>query len=230
MLPSASPPVALLDLDGTLVDRDAAFRRWAQEFRERWALGPEQYAQLLELDQRHRPRKPFFEAVHASLRLPAEASVLWQQYRRRMPSLTTAFDGVHDGLATLRAQGWQLAIVTNGEIDNQREKLRRTGLDVLVDAVCISAEVGLRKPDAALFQSALARCRQEAGVDDVWVLGDDPVLDVQGGRDAGLRTVWVSHGRSWQQGLPPDVSVSSPAQGLRQLAMLDGGGPLARQR
>jgi hypothetical protein len=42
-------------------------------------------------------------------------------------------------------------------VDNQIGKLRRTGILALLDGWCVSEEVGIRKPDPAIF--ALARQR-----------------------------------------------------------------------
>uniref|UniRef100_A0A7L6BF48 HAD hydrolase-like protein n=1 Tax=Micromonospora robiginosa TaxID=2749844 RepID=A0A7L6BF48_9ACTN len=41
-----------------------------------------------------------------------------------------------------------------------------------------------------------------------WAIGDSPVLDVEGGRAAGLATLWVSRGMDWPAKLtPPDRTV-----------------------
>jgi FMN phosphatase YigB (HAD superfamily) len=60
----------------------------------------------------------------------------------------------------------ETAIVTNGMTDNQREKIYHTGLASLVDAWCISGEVGIRKPDRGIFELAAQRCgtRLDQGV------------------------------------------------------------------
>ena len=115
-----------------------------------------------------------------------------------MPELVVPRPGVPEGLVALRAAAWRIGVVTNGAADNQVGKLRRTGLAGLVDGWCVSGEVGLRKPDPEVFRSAARRCRPPPGVG--WVVGDDPVLDVAGGRAAGLRTCWVALGRPWPEG------------------------------
>ena len=48
-----------------------------------------------------------------------------------------------------------MGVVTNGWVDNQIGKLRRAGILALLDGWCVSDEVGIRKPDPAIF--ALAR-------------------------------------------------------------------------
>ena len=53
---------------------------------------------------------------------------------------------------------------------------------------------------------------------EIWMIGDDPVRDVQGATQAGLSTVWISHQRPWPDDLPPStVTVVAPAEALRYL-------------
>ena len=99
----------------------------------------------------------------------------------------------------------------------QTEKMRRTGLDQVVDAVCVSEDLGVRKPDARIFQEAARRCGVPlAG----WMVGDSPQADVLGGAGVGLSTIWLSRGRSWPAEVaPPSRVVSSIQQAVE--AILD---------
>ncbi|WP_411970748.1 HAD hydrolase-like protein [Micromonospora peucetia] len=51
-----------------------------------------------------------------------------------------------------------------------------------------------------------------------WVIGDSPVLDVEGGRAAGLATLWVSRGKNWPAELtPPDRTVTDVVAAVQVL-------------
>ncbi|HEY0698867.1 MAG TPA: HAD family hydrolase, partial [Micromonospora sp.] len=183
-------PLALFDLDGTLVDRRAAFVRWAAEFVVDQGLDGAALDWLLDTDTvTSGPKGPFLRAACERFRLTEDPDEVWRRYRRRMPELVRCRPADLDALRRLRAAGWLVGVVTNGMADNQLGKIRRTGLAELVDGVCVSDDVGIRKPDPEIFRLAMLRCGGRTGGDG-WMVGDDPVLDVAGGRAAGLRTVW----------------------------------------
>ncbi len=59
----------------------------------------------------------------------------------------------------------------------------------MFSSVIVSAAVNLRKPDSAIFHLACS----ELGVrpDEAVYVGDNPVADIEGARDAGLRTIFI---------------------------------------
>jgi len=99
-------------------------------------------------------------------------------------------------LVGLRSR-FKLAIVTNGPVEMQRNKIEALGLRPLVDEVIYAIEHGgVGKPAPAPFLAALARLEVEAG--RAVHVGDDPDRDVAGGRAVGLKTVrvrWLTRDR-----------------------------------
>ncbi|NUT39329.1 MAG: HAD family hydrolase [Thermoactinospora sp.] len=186
-------PLALFDLDNTLIDRLDAFKLWAAEFARDRSLGPGAVEWLIALDaDGSLPMDVFFARVRERFAQAESADELWRAYRARLPSLVSCPPAVLAGLDRLRAAGWAVGIATNGMADNQTGKIRRTGLAERVDGWAISGAEGVRKPEARLFEIAAERCG--AGLAGGWMVGDDPVKDVAGGRGAGLRTIWIDRG------------------------------------
>ncbi|MCB1645135.1 MAG: HAD family hydrolase [Pseudomonadales bacterium] len=93
------------------------------------------------------------------------------------------FEGAMEMLTTL-SRSYTLGALSNGNAD-----IRRVGLDHLFDFAYSAEQVGAPKPEPHLFEAAL----QHTGVDprQMVYVGDDPHLDVDAARQAGLRTVWV---------------------------------------
>jgi putative hydrolase of the HAD superfamily len=100
-----------------------------------------------------------------------------------------AYPEVPDVLARLRASGARLAVVSNWDV-SLHDVLERTGLRPLVDAVVISAELGVAKPDPAIFRAALDRLG--AAPEGAVHVGDSLEHDVAGARAAGLEAVLVA--------------------------------------
>ncbi|MDP9864914.1 MULTISPECIES: HAD family hydrolase [Streptosporangium] len=186
--------LALFDLDNTLIDLDAAFLLWAEEFAEEHRLSRKAVDYLVKLDRNGLPhRELFFAKVRERFKLSASAVDLWAAYRRRMPHLVECRPEVIAALAELRAFGWRVGIVTNGTADNQLGKIQRTGLADAVDGYALSGVEGIRKPDVGLFEIAARRCGADIAGGG-WMVGDHPIADIGGGQAAGLRTVWINRG------------------------------------
>jgi putative hydrolase of the HAD superfamily len=100
-----------------------------------------------------------------------------------------AYPEVPGVLARLRAGGARLAVVSNWDV-SLHDVLERTGLRPLVDVVVISAELGVAKPDPAIFRAALDRLGAPA--DGAVHVGDSLEHDVAGARAAGLEAVLVA--------------------------------------
>ena len=58
-------------------------------------------------------------------------------------------------MARVYVWGRWLAVVTNGARDLQRDKLQTTGLEDHFDAIAVSGELGVAKPDPTIFRHTL---------------------------------------------------------------------------
>lgn len=202
------PPLVLFDLDNTLVDRQGTLASWVAGFVARHGLGEVEYEYVLGL-VRERTYPATFEAIRARCDLSAPASELWDTYCRDIAAMVSCPAEVLDGLDELRAAGWRVGVATNGMADIQWAKLRATRIVDHVDGAYVSGEGEVRKPEAGHFALAAQRCGTALS-DGGWMVGDNPVNDVGGGRAAGLHTIWIAHGRRpWDPSAPaPDHTVS----------------------
>jgi putative hydrolase of the HAD superfamily len=123
------------------------------------------------------------------------------------------FDDVLPALDELSCH--RLAVVTNGPSDLQRRKLAVAGIDGRLPDVFISGEVGYGKPDARIFEHALAKLGLSP--DETLMVGDRVNLDVAGARAAGVRGVWLNrNGRKNET----DITVDHEIASLGELAAL----------
>lgn len=83
-----------------------------------------------------------------------------------------------------------LALVTNGAGCLQREKLAASGLSDHFEAIVVSADLGVAKPNRSVFEHALSELG--ADTDHAVMVGDSIAKDVDGALAAGLGAVWVN--------------------------------------
>ena len=69
------------------------------------------------------------------------------------------------------------------------KSLRKLELNGFFSVVGVSEENGWRKPSVHIFQDALSRL--QVGADEAVYVGDSPLEDIKGAKQAGLRTVFV---------------------------------------
>jgi HAD superfamily hydrolase (TIGR01549 family) len=185
----------LVDLDDTIVDRAGAFAQWAATFVEQRRLGADALPWMIEHDRSgFRPREEFFAGVRERFGVPLSVDELITDFYREFPSLFTCDDEVRDSLVRVRAEGWPIAIVTNGS-PTQELKIVAAGLDTLVHTWCISSVEGVRKPDPRLLEIAAERCSTTLA--GAWLIGDAPDADIGAAVAAGLSSIWLRHGRPW---------------------------------
>ncbi|MET8837243.1 HAD family hydrolase [Micromonospora sp. NPDC004540] len=189
-------PLLLLDLDNTLLDRDAPFRAWGERFLDSIGAPPADIDWLLSVD-----------ADGLTDRWDV-ADAIRDRYGLRMPSIDLV-EELHDGVVAFTRldplvacalriaddAGWVPVVVTNGTSRQQDAKIRQTGLDRYVADWVISEEAGVSKPNPRIF--ALAAQRARMPLRGAWVIGDSPEADIGGATAVGLPSVWLHRGRRW---------------------------------
>ncbi|HKG04555.1 MAG TPA: HAD family hydrolase [Conexibacter sp.] len=193
----------LFDLDGTLMDHDAAREAaiavhlpdpaLAGEWRRLEAVHYDEYAagRCSFQDQRRRRVRGIHAAMERDEPDDAACDAWFAAYLERYRAGWAAFDDVAPALTALAdaLPDVRLGIVTNGEGEPQRAKLAAIGLAERFPVVVASAEVGIAKPDPQIFLLACERL----GVAPASAahVGDRLDLDAQGAAAAGLRGIWV---------------------------------------
>ncbi|MCG2809868.1 MAG: YjjG family noncanonical pyrimidine nucleotidase [Candidatus Aminicenantes bacterium] len=95
-------------------------------------------------------------------------------------------------LATVRAlaKKFPLALVTNGIAAVQNRRFAASPITPYFQAVVISEEVGIAKPDPRIFAPALQKIGVEAV--DVLYVGDSVSSDMAAARNAGMDFCWLN--------------------------------------
>jgi putative hydrolase of the HAD superfamily len=189
-------PLLMLDLDNTLVDRDAAFRAAVQAFLAEHGLPDTDLTWVMTVDAsgytaRHDVAAAMTDRYGGSVPTSAIGALL----DRGAADRVVLAESSRAALSRARAEGWTCVVVTNGRIAQQEAKIRKAGLDRLVQGWVISEGVGHKKPQPEIFHAAAEAVGES--LSRAWVIGDSPHADIAGAHTLGLRSVWVSAGRSW---------------------------------
>jgi putative hydrolase of the HAD superfamily len=211
---SPPPRLVLFDLDNTLCDYDGA-----RVVRTRYAFAPCFADEArLELAVAEAVARAEHGAEHFAQVLAAhgqdDARVVAAAQARYSEDLFRGLRLYDESLAVVAAVAAVagIGLITNGPADIQRPKIELLELAGVFPLIVVSGEVGLWKPDPAIFRLALERAGGDAA--SAIYVGDSAEHDVPGAQAAGLRTVWVNRaGRAWPGGAPPDVEIRN----LREL-------------
>jgi HAD superfamily hydrolase (TIGR01549 family) len=176
-----------LDVGETLIDETRVFRTWADifgmpEFTLMAVLGgsisneerPEDWRRFFELLQQPewRDQQPAFEERYGGFR----ADDLY-------PDALRAIEG-------LKGRGFRVAIAAN---QPARRHAELEAIGVQVDALAMSEELGVHKPDPAFFTRTL-ELMDGPDPGNVAYVGDRVDNDVRPSALAGMRAVWIRRG------------------------------------
>lgn len=187
-----------LDVDDTLVD----YQRAAQAAFAAAVGSLDRYDEFNQLDHYHRFLNGELDFQSArELRMAAFLELVGREAdgaraaefeRVRYEGLShhyTLFDDALPCLEQLRERDLLVGVITNNESVHQRAKLAAVGLDQLVDAIVISDEFGVPKPDRRIFAHACELLGVRA--DEAVHVGDNATADAEGAHAAGLRALWL---------------------------------------
>ena len=119
-------------------------------------------------------------------------------------------------LDDLRRQGYRLGLISNAADDaNVQRLVDKAGLRAYFDVLLTSADQGIRKPHPHIFQTALQTW--QASPSQAVMVGDMLSADIQGAKNLGIYSVWVTRRAS-----PPD----NPAPSLWPDAIIENVGEL----
>ena len=142
---------------------------------------------------------------------PGLAAAIARDYAVRRREAMSLFPEALACLAELHRCGVPMAMVTNGDATQQRDKIERHRLAGYFDAILIEGEFGVGKPETAVYRHVLEALG--AAPTDAWMVGDHLEWDVGAPQELGLRGVWMDRGG---RGLPPNSAVQ-PHRIIRSL-------------
>ncbi|MGM7778966.1 HAD family hydrolase [Arthrobacter sp. KNU-44] len=207
----------LFDLDNTLFDHPASARAGVDAFLHH--LGTERSAQLtrwwfeieednynrflakeLSFQEQRRERLRHFLPL-AGLSVPqtnTRLDELFTTYLQNYEEAWTAFPDAAPALQSLRAAGMPVGVITNGNHDQQTSKIKRIGLEPLLDRIFSSELTNHAKPAREAFMQPCRLMTVPPG--ETLYVGDNYRVDIDGARNAGLQAIHLNREGTRRQG------------------------------
>lgn len=196
----------LWDVDGTLLDFDAAERAAIRTLFDAFGLGECTDAMLaryheinigfwqkLERNELTRSQvlvgrfEQFFNEYGINTEIAPEFN---QRYQLTLGEKIVYHDDSLDIVKGLKGKVRQY-VVSNGTIAAQTKKLDRSKLGEQMDGIFLSEELGVDKPDIAFFNKVFSAIHAD-DLSTIMIVGDSLTSDILGGMNAGIITCWYN--------------------------------------
>lgn len=194
----------LFDMDETLLDRQGSLRRFtaAQHARHKETLAELSVTAFVErfmtLDNNGALWKDevYRRILDENCITAIDPQTLLDEYITDFHIHCQGFAGLAEMVAALAADSRRLGLITNGTFPFQLHNFRALGVADHFDAVLVSEQEGIRKPDPEIFRRALARLGVAA--EEAVFEGDNPEADIRGAQGVGMRTIYRPN-RFWPE-------------------------------
>ncbi|MEK3687930.1 HAD family hydrolase [Paenibacillus sp. FSL R10-2736] len=185
----------LFDLDGTLLDRDLSLLEFVRDQYDRYSelkiVNKESFVKrFIELDNHGYmwKDKVYQQIINEFSIQNMEWTLLLEDYIRNFQMYCIGYPNLLSMLTELKNNNIKLALVSNGFGQFQYDNFKALHIEHLFDEVLISEWEGLRKPDKAIFNRALAKL--DIAAENALFVGDHPDNDIRASRDVGMKAVW----------------------------------------
>lgn len=107
-----------------------------------------------------------------------------------LPHQHHLMDDAFDTLEALATRNYKMHIISNGYHQIQIMKMKSGGIYHFFDQIITNDIAGARKPEKAIFDFALEKAN--ANVNNSIMIGDNLIADIEGAKNAGLRTIYFN--------------------------------------
>ena len=155
-----------------------------------------------------------FAVLFRELGEEVDAAACARVYEKNLSMGHYFLPGAEETVAYL-SKKYRLFLVSNGTASVQKSRMTSANLYRFFETVFVSQEIGHNKPSKAYFDACFAAIH---GFDPAKALmvGDSLSSDIQGGINAGIKTVWVNPSHRDCGDIHPDFEIEA----LHQLPAL----------
>ena len=214
----------LLDLDDTILDFHKAERiaiartirdfgvEPTEEVLNRYHVINKWHWEQLELGKLTRAEvlENRFKVLFEELGVDVDAEKCARGYEKNLSIGHYFLPGAEEAVDSL-SQKYRLFLVSNGTASVQKGRMTSANLYRFFEKVFVSQEIGYNKPAKAYFDACFAQI-PGFDKDKAVIVGDSLSSDIQGGINAGIKTVWVNPGQLESGKIKPDYEIEALSQ------------------
>ena len=151
-----------------------------------------------------------FEMFFAELGIPVDKVAVARLYEEYLSQGHWFLPGAEEAVDAL-SKKYRLYLASNGTASVQKGRMTSANLYRFFETVFVSQEIGHNKPSKAYFDACFARI---PGFDKekAMIVGDSLTSDIQGGINAGIKTVWVNPSHKDCGEIKPDYEIEALSQ------------------
>ena len=155
-----------------------------------------------------------FAVLFRELVEEVDAAACARVYEKNLSMGHYFLPGAEETVAYL-SKKYRLFLVSNGTASVQKGRMTSANLYRFFETVFVSQEIGHNKPSKAYFDACFAAI-PDFDPSKAIIVGDSLSSDIQGGINAGLKTVWVNPDHKPCGNIKPDYEIEA----LHQLPAL----------
>ena len=147
-----------------------------------------------------------FKVLFDELGVQVDAEKVARVYEKNLGTGHWFLPGAEEAVASL-SKKYRLFLASNGTASVQKGRMTSANLYRFFEQSFVSQELGHNKPSIEYFEAAFARI---PGFDPAQCLmvGDSLTSDILGGKNAGVRTVWINpHHKTAPEAMKPDYEI-----------------------
>lgn len=184
----------VFDLDNTLYDTKqyflGAFNKIAEYLSKKYQIPKQKvYKKLVSIWEEKTSMYPhLFDDLLSFLDLEKELENVIKIFNEYSGKLKPYFD-VISTLRELRNKNFKLGIITDGNVKRQKRKIKLLRIADFFDVIIFTKEFGSPKPSHTPFLKTLEEL--SVGQQNSFYVGDNPLVDFEGAKKVGMRTVRI---------------------------------------
>jgi 2-haloacid dehalogenase len=146
--------------------------------------------------------------------IAVDAAACAKAYEKNLSIGHYFLPGAEEAVDSL-SKKYRLFLVSNGTASVQKGRMTSANLYRFFEKVFVSQEIGHTKPSKAYFDACFARI-PDFDPEKAIIVGDSLSSDIQGGINAGIKTVWINPDHKPCGDIKPDYELEA----LHQLPAL----------